>query len=155
MRLQGVIGGIHSRFKAVVVAQNALWRWQFGPVCGQQHHRLNQRIDSETLTSVFRVTEFKRIAELRNAMLNLNTGIHLHKEVTVGIDDALEGRDRIKTHSSTKTRRFLFHGIQRNNVSAEHCGFIFQTCSICFLCSLNERFACHGDFEQLLLVHLE
>ena len=88
-------------------------------------------------------------------MLYLNTCIHLHEEVAISIDDALEGRDRIKANSRTKTRGFLFHGVERDNISSEHCRFIFQTCGICFLRRLNEGFACHRDFEQLLLVHLQ
>ena len=88
-------------------------------------------------------------------MLYLNTGIHLHKKVTISIDNALEGRDRIKTYSRTKTRSFLFHGIQSDNVSSEHCRFILQTCGLRFLRRLSEGFACYGDFEQLLLVHLQ
>ena len=92
-------------------------------MCCKQDHRLHQGVHDKALASIFWITKLQRIAELRNTVLHLNPRVHLHEEVTICVNDALEGRDRIQSNRSAESRGFLFHRIQRDYVSFQHLCF--------------------------------
>ena len=58
----------------------------------QQGHGLNERFDDKEIFLVFRIGKLEAIAKLGYTMLNLDTGVDLHEEVTVAVNDTLEGR---------------------------------------------------------------
>ncbi len=88
-------------------------------------------------------------------MLYLNAGVHLHEKVLVAIDNALKGGNGIQTHRRAKTRRFVLHFLQRNEVLTQHGSLCAAPCSLGLGQRRLQRLNRYRHLEQFLLVHLQ
>ena len=124
-------------------------------MCGQQYHGLDQRFHDKSVVGIIGIGKTHGIAELGNAMLYLNSGIHLHEEVLVAINDTLKGRYRIEADGLSETCRLGLHRVKRLDVLSKHRGFIGSPRLRRTRLSRLKRLTRHRYFEQLLLVHLQ
>ncbi len=99
----------------------------------QQHHSLYQGIDDKGVLRVLRVFETHRVTQFADPVLDLDAGIHLHEEMPVAINNALESGYGVQTHCGTKARRLLFHGIKGGNVLLQHRTGLLLTSLLCSL----------------------
>ena len=88
-------------------------------------------------------------------MLNLNTGVHLHKEVAIAINNALKSRHRIQTHSLTEPLRFRLHRVKRYQILSQHFGLFAAPFPRCHCLGGNKRLPSNRHFQQLLFMHLQ
>ena len=153
--LQCVIGGIQSRLERVRQPRDALGLGQLFAMCGQQHHGLNQGLHDKGIVRIIGIGKTHGIAELGDAMLYLNSGIHLHEKVLITIDNTLKGRHRVQAYGLSETCRLGLHRVKRLDVLSEHRGFIGSPRLCRTRLSRLKRLTRHRHLEQFLLVHLQ
>ena len=153
--LQGWIAGVQTRLDAVVVAPLPLGLGQTRAVRGEQHHRLDQGLHDKTVFGVIRIAELQGVAQFGYPVLDLNARVHLHKEMPLAIDDALEGRYRIQAHRLAEAGRFVFHLAQCAQIPGQGGGLGLGAAGLGPLQRLLQGLDGHRHFQQLLLVHLQ
>ncbi len=154
-RAERTIGCVETGFGTGAETRLALGTRQTLLVQRQDGHRLNQRLNDEELLLVFRIGELEVVHQLGNAMLNLDPGIDFHEVVTITVDDTLEGRSRVKADGHAKTLGFIFHALEHLKVGFQGLGLLLEAGSLGFLDLFGEGFLGYGDFQQLLLMHLQ
>ena len=118
-------------------------------------HRLDERVHDEGIGTVLGVGEAQRVAEFGNPVLDLDAGVHLHEEVTVALDDALEGRRRVEPDGGAEALRLGLHLAQHAKVRFERLGLAGLAGRAAARDLSLEPFLGDRDLDQLLLVHLQ
>ena len=110
----------------------------------------------EVSARVVGIGEAQRVAELGDAVLDLDARVHLHEVVVVALDDALEGRRRIEPHGGAEALGLGLHAAQdrRGRSSSAFASAVRPSRSRARDGEL-ELLLGHRDLEQLLLVHLQ
>jgi len=140
---------------AAALAADALWARQALLVLGHQGHGLDQRLDLEGVFRVVRIGEAQGVAQLRDAVLHLDAGVHLHEVVPPVLDDALEGRGRVQPHGAAEAFGLVLHLGQHGASGLEHLGLAGIAVALRRGDGLAELLLRDRDLDQLLLVHLE
>ena len=103
--LQRAVGGVQAGLDGGAVARHARRLRQALLVRGDERHRLDQRVHVEGVVRIVGVGEAQRVAQLGDAVLDLDAGVHLHEVVAVAVDDALEGRRGVELHGACRSAR--------------------------------------------------
>jgi hypothetical protein len=109
--LERLIGRVDAHLEAGDAARVALGLRQTRPVQRQEQHHLDQPVDVEALARVVGVHEPDPVYQLRDDVLDLDPGIHLHEEVVEAFDDALEGRDAVEPRRLAEARALGLHAL--------------------------------------------
>ena len=143
---------VHPHLGAGDRPQDALGLRQPRAVQLEQHHGLDQPLDVEEVLGIVRVAEAHPVGELGAAVLHLDARVHLHEEVVVALDDALEGGDVVEADALAEAGGVRLHGGQGLAVLDEHLpvGGVLG-----LLRGAREQLVGERELELLLLEHLD
>ena len=116
---------------------------------------LDEGFHREAVLGILRIAELQRVAQLRDAVLDLDPRVHFHEEVLVPVHDTFEGGHGVEAHGRSEARRLVLHLDQRLQVLRENRRLRVATLRQRLLVRALERLDGDGDFEQLLFVHLQ
>ena len=154
-RAERAVGGVEPCLDGGAVAPEAHGPRQPLLVPGDERHRLDQRVHLEGVALVVGVGEPEAVAELRDPVLHLDAGVHLHEVVPLALDDALEGGRGVESHGHAEALRLGLHALEDPEIALEHLRLRRLARAARLRDGVAQPFLGDGDLDQLLLVHLE